>query len=30
VYNGTAQAFQGDAVEMYIALIPITENVAQS
>ena len=30
VYNGTAQAFQGDAVEMYIALIPITENVAAS
>lgn len=30
VQNNTAQAFQGDAVEMYIALIPITENVASA
>jgi len=30
VHNGSSQAFQGDAVEMYIALIPITENVAAS
>jgi hypothetical protein len=30
VKNDSGQAFQGDAVEMYIALIPITENVAAS
>jgi hypothetical protein len=28
--NNTTQAFQGDAVEMYIALIPILENIAAS
>ena len=27
VYNKSGQAFEGDAVEMYIALIPKTENV---
>ena len=30
VINNTSQAFQGDAVEMYIALIPVTENIAAS
>jgi hypothetical protein len=30
VINGTAVAFMDDAVEMYIALIPNTENVAAS